>query len=149
MSYYVIQNNETKGPYTIGQLRAMWSSGAVTTETLYCREGWSEWLPLLAMARELESSAAPPAQPSSVRATVKKRSSFVGGGCALQGLGLVSLILAVVTFMTIIGPIIFGILGLWLLIYGGRQASWAECSACGGRLSHTRVSLCPHCQASF
>ena len=153
MSYYIIQNNETKGPFTIGQLRTMWSSGAVTTETLYCRDGWSEWLPLLAMARELESSAVPTVQSvpvqSSVCATVRKRSSFVGGGCALQGLGLISLVLAAVTFMTIIGPIIFGILGLWLLIYGGRQASWVECSACGGNLSHTRVSLCPHCQASF
>jgi hypothetical protein len=63
--------------------------------------------------------------------------------------GLVCLVLAVVTIMTIIGPIIFGILGLWLLLYGGRQASWVECSACGGRLSHTRVSLCPHCHARF
>lgn len=61
MSYYILQNDETKGPYTIGQLRGMWSSGAITTDTLYCREGWSEWLPLLAMARELE--ALPPSAP--------------------------------------------------------------------------------------
>ena len=42
----------------------MWSSGVVTTETLYRREGWSEWLPLLAMARELESDAQSPSDVS-------------------------------------------------------------------------------------
>jgi hypothetical protein len=47
------------------------------------------------------------------------------------------------------GPIIFGILGLWLFFYGYRKATWLECSLCGGKLSHRGVSICPHCNASF
>jgi len=158
--YYLLQNDAESGPYTFTQVQAMWSSGAVTARTQWRTDGLAEWQPFSALEARLQpppvlplsppvAYAAPPAYTPLVRASVRKRSSFVGGGCALQGAGLVCLVLALVTFMTIIGPIIFGILALWLLIYGGRQASWVECSACGGRLSHARVRLCPHCQASF
>lgn len=57
MEYYIAQNDETNGPYTIGQLRTMWNSGAITGETLYCQEGWSEWLPLSAMIEKFEPPA--------------------------------------------------------------------------------------------
>jgi hypothetical protein len=60
MDYYIIQNGEANGPYTIGQLRAMWNSGAITGTTLYCREGWSEWIPLSGMIEELEPPASVP-----------------------------------------------------------------------------------------
>jgi GYF domain 2 len=65
MDYYIIQNGEANGPYTIGQLRAMWNSGAITGETLYCQEGWSEWLPLSTMIEDLEPSASVPSQNAS------------------------------------------------------------------------------------
>jgi DNA-directed RNA polymerase subunit RPC12/RpoP len=89
-----------------------------------------------------------------VRTAVIKESSVVGIGCLLQGLGAVCLLVAGITFKSGFGPIIFGILGVWLLIYGSLiyaklKASWLECSACGGKLSHGRVSVCPHCNASF
>ena len=60
MDYYIIQNNEANGPSTIGQLRAMWNSGTITHETLYCQEGWSEWLPLSAIIEELEPRVSVP-----------------------------------------------------------------------------------------
>jgi TM2 domain-containing membrane protein YozV len=70
MSYYILQNDETKGPYTLGQLRSMWSSGSITTKTMHCQEGDSEWRPLSGIVRELEPPATPPAaappQPSMV-----------------------------------------------------------------------------------
>ena len=84
-----------------------------------------------------------------VKASIKRKSSLAGVGCLLQGLGAVCLVLAVATIKTAIGPVIFGILGLWLLFYGSRKATWLECSLCGGKLSHRRVSICPHCNASF
>ncbi len=59
MSYYILQNDETKGPYTLGQLRGMWNSGALTTETLHCQEGDSDWQPLSAILHELEPPPAP------------------------------------------------------------------------------------------
>src|SRR5438552_273330 len=94
----------------------------------------------------------PPPQPipqsPPVKASIKRKSSLVGIGCLLQGLGAICFVLAVATIKTAIGPVIFGILGLWLLFYGSRKATWLECSLCGGKLSHRRVSLCPHCNAS-
>lgn len=53
MSYYILQNEETKGPYTLGQLKAMWNSGLITSETLHSQEGYSEWLPLSSIVQEL------------------------------------------------------------------------------------------------
>jgi hypothetical protein len=46
MGYYIHQNGENYGPYTIGQLQSMWSAGEVTGDTLYCEEGYTEWLHL-------------------------------------------------------------------------------------------------------
>jgi hypothetical protein len=64
MSYYIAQNDETKGPYTIGQLRSMWNAGTITGETLFCQEGYDQWLPLRQLQTELEpppvASAPPP-----------------------------------------------------------------------------------------
>ena len=54
MGYYILQNNETKGPYTLNQLKGMWSSGAVTGNLQYCEEGYTEWLPLSDLQPMLE-----------------------------------------------------------------------------------------------
>src|ERR1035438_236944 len=62
MRYYILLNDETKGPYTIGQLRSMWNSGAITGETLFCQEGYEEWLPLNRLQAELEPSPVLPPQ---------------------------------------------------------------------------------------
>lgn len=43
MSFYIIENNESRGPFTIGQLRSMWNAGAINLETKFCREGDAEW----------------------------------------------------------------------------------------------------------
>ena len=82
-------------------------------------------------------------------ATIQKKSSMAGGGCLLQGLGIVSFVAAAATFFTIIGPIIFGLLGLWLIWYGSKKAQWFECSDCGTKLSGKKVIVCPYCGADF
>ena len=41
-NYYIIVGGETKGPYTIGQLRSMWQSGIITSKTFYCQENATE-----------------------------------------------------------------------------------------------------------
>lgn len=63
MSYYILQNDETKGPYTLGQLRTMWSSGSITRETLHSQEGYSEWIPLSSIIHELEPPPPPISPP--------------------------------------------------------------------------------------
>ena len=59
MGYFIHQNGETRGPYSVGQLRSMWSSGNVTGDTLYCEEGFDEWLHLRVLADDLESPPRP------------------------------------------------------------------------------------------
>jgi len=132
MSYFIIQNEETKGPYTIGQLRAMWNSGAVTGDTLYCEEGYEEWLHLRVLADELE----PPApvsqyagvarQPSIVRVkATKSRGVYIILGLFFGLLGIhnfyaghnragaLQLIITLLLGWVIIGLIVSG---LWALI---------------------------------
>lgn len=82
-------------------------------------------------------------------AEIKKRSSFAGTGCLLQGLGLACLFLAIATFFSVIGPIIFGTAALALIIYGSRKAYWLECSECGTVISHKKIKLCPSCHSKF
>src|SRR5580704_9464544 len=57
---YILQANEKKGPYTIGQLRSLWNAGLITAQTLYSPEGFPEWIPLARIISDLE-----PSQPSS------------------------------------------------------------------------------------
>jgi hypothetical protein len=74
---------------------------------------------------------------------------MAGSGCLLQFLGLSSLIAGLATIMTIIGPIILWPLGIWLVFYGSRKASWYECSDCGTRLSGKNLKICPNCNSKF
>jgi Zn finger protein HypA/HybF involved in hydrogenase expression len=77
---------------------------------------------------------------------IRKASSGGGQSCVLQGLGLLSLILAAATFFTVIGPLVFGAIGVGLLVWGQKVAYWYECSDCGTRLSGLRVQICPNCK---
>lgn len=83
------------------------------------------------------------------RAKPIKKSSFAGTGCLMQFLGFASCAVGIVTLPTVIGPLIFGPLGLWLLVAGGRSAIWYECSECGSRLARKRVKVCPGCRSPF
>jgi len=96
MGYYILQSNETKGPYTLNQLKGMWSSGAVTGNLQYCEEGYTEWLPLSDLQHLLE-----PEQPryspqtqqfiqqqSQLVRTSKSRGVFIVLGLFLGCLGI-------------------------------------------------------------
>ena len=72
-----------------------------------------------------------------------------GVGCFLQGLGLVSIVAAVIAIPTVIGPIVFGLLGLWLLFYGSAKSQWLECSDCGTKVRSKKLRLCPNCKSEF
>lgn len=49
VSYFILQNETAKGPFTISELLAMQNLGTITPETLYCQEGFPAWLPLRAV----------------------------------------------------------------------------------------------------
>jgi hypothetical protein len=54
MSYYILDGENTKGPFTIGQLRSMWSTGSITTKTMHRQEGDEQWRPLRSILHLLE-----------------------------------------------------------------------------------------------
>ena len=53
--YYIVENNEIKGPYTIHQLRARWNLGLVTAETLYYQQDYTMLFPLRDILDKLET----------------------------------------------------------------------------------------------
>jgi len=58
--YFVVLNEEQAGPYTIGQLRAMWQSGSVTAQTLFWFEGQEGWQPLIRFRSLIENASSEP-----------------------------------------------------------------------------------------
>jgi hypothetical protein len=72
MGYYINQNGENYGPYTIGQLRSMWRAGQLTGDTLYCEVGYSEWLRLSVLAEELDAREQSPRPLPAVRGGIRK-----------------------------------------------------------------------------
>jgi len=66
MRYLILQSHETKGPYTLEQLRSMWHSGLVTGETLFCEDGTENWSTLETIAAKLEPTSAPPPMPGDI-----------------------------------------------------------------------------------
>lgn len=51
--YYILEGDDTKGPYSIDDLRSRWKSGAITPMTYFCQVGYKEWLRLSELALEL------------------------------------------------------------------------------------------------
>jgi hypothetical protein len=75
----------------------------------------------------------------SKRATIKTKSEFIGGGCVVQGIGIL------VIWIFPIGTIV----GIVLLLLGSRMALKTICSNCGNPVSNKRVTICPTCHAQF
>ena len=65
--FYVNQNREKQGPYSVAEFKALADDGIIRAETLIWSHGYENWLP----ARELaglisnleEASTPPPSQP--------------------------------------------------------------------------------------
>lgn len=63
--YYLFHNEVQRGPFTLGQLRSMWSQGILTADILFWGSDSVEWRPLAAMAVELEGSSEAGGTPAS------------------------------------------------------------------------------------
>lgn len=88
------------------------------------------------------------AESANKAARVRRRGSLVGGGCAIQGLGI--LLGALLLFMIpVVGWVLGPIVTLGMLMYGSRKAISYECSACKNPVASKRVLICPACQVSF
>jgi TM2 domain-containing membrane protein YozV len=53
---FVIVGDETKGPYSLKQVKAMYESGQLTMDTQCCREGDEKWRPLVELENEIFQS---------------------------------------------------------------------------------------------
>ena len=58
--YYLDQQNQTKGPISLGDLEALVQSGRLNPDPLVIREGGSEWVRLSARPRSAPAPAPPP-----------------------------------------------------------------------------------------
>jgi TM2 domain-containing membrane protein YozV len=98
MNYYILEGEATKGPFTLGQLRSMWSAGSITAKTMFCQEGDAQWRPLSDLVHLLES---PPPGFSSVAspAASQNGNKIAAGVCAilLGALGVHKFILGFTT----------------------------------------------------
>ena len=72
-------------------------------------------------------------------ASIKSKSEFVGMGCLVQLIGLG------VIWVFPVGTVV----GILLLIIGGRMAIKLICSQCGNPVTNKQVKICPSCQAAF
>jgi|694.fasta_scaffold140390_3 hypothetical protein len=70
--YYLVLDSEQAGPFTSGQLRAMWQNGKVNAQTKYCAVGGTSWRPLIDLRTMLEPV---PGQPTPVLPPPRKASS--------------------------------------------------------------------------
>jgi hypothetical protein len=57
-TYYILEGEEVKGPFTLGQICSMWSSGELLKDTLYSEEGYDKWLQLRLLMEEDDAARA-------------------------------------------------------------------------------------------
>ena len=46
LHYFVSSAGNESGPFVLAQIRAMWSSGAITADSYYWQDGMAEWRPI-------------------------------------------------------------------------------------------------------
>jgi len=99
------------------------------------------------IATDMRSATAPPTgtsakggagEATTLCATKKKKGEFIGVGCAIQALGIACFFI----------PLVGWILGVILLLLGGRMALKVLCSHCGNPTSR-EARICTTCGAHF
>src|SRR6185312_13700006 len=99
-NFYILEGSQTKGPFPLEQMRHMWRLGQVNKQTLYCEEGYTEWLPLSTLSELTEplASSAPPVSAYGRLAAVEAHKSIedsVAGGI-LKAVGILATIALIV-----------------------------------------------------
>lgn len=79
-----------------------------------------------------------------------RKESSTAIGCFLPLFGLALIVVGVLGFITIILPVLFIPLGLFLFFYGhGSAGTWYVCSVCGTKLTSKKVMRCPSCKSNL
>ena len=97
----------------------------------------------MSKAAEYEGSICP--MPTS-ECEIQRRRSTAGTGCFVQLIGIAVGLLLIV-LIPLLGWVLGPLLILAALVWGGRLATYYECSNCRNPLASNRVRLCPTCGA--
>lgn len=104
MKYYLWKNEQQVGPYTLDQLKSMWNSGTITTETMYWFEGLTEWIPLGVLVEDAIAEDRRKAQTVNFATADQNQEKPIGAGESVAII-LISFLLSAVAFL--IGLIYF------------------------------------------
>ena len=77
-------------------------------------------------------------KPTDARTATMQKSDSIGGGVIVQ-------IIGVLFCLTLVGAL----LGVPLIIWGGKIARKKRCSECGTTLASSSVKICPACKSFF
>ena len=110
--FYILVDQATKGPYTLNQIKTMWSAGSVTVQTMFLQENTSEWMPLRSILHKLEP---PPIVASSfvnnppvLQNPKGKVQTIESTGKGWKALQILSVLLIIVGFFTLFGSVSYG-----------------------------------------
>ena len=78
MNTYLYLQNQQEGPFSDDQLCQMWKTGQINPETLYWREGFSQWQSLRMIQSEIGFTSAAQPPPLPTQPPVKQKKKF---GC--------------------------------------------------------------------
>lgn len=96
MNTYILWLNEQQaGPYTMTQLKGMWTNGAITAATLYWREEIQEWCSLGQLVENVIRTEMKQAEPVVTTDKATEKPIGVGENIAIV---LVSLLLSLLAF---------------------------------------------------
>lgn len=87
--------------------------------------------------------AVPPPPPQVIKGEIIKHNESSGGGCLIQIIGLIFILSGIWTFG------ITALLGIVMIIAGGRMARKLACSNCGIVLASHSIKVCPACRCQF
>jgi hypothetical protein len=59
VQHFVVLDGQQQGPFTLTQLRGMWTNGQINMQTQHFMDGYTEWMPLGFIREDLEEPAVP------------------------------------------------------------------------------------------
>lgn len=110
--FYILVENETKGPYTLNQIKTMWNNGSVTVRTMFLAESSAEWIPLRNILHRLEppqniQQSAENLPPILINQT-RKVQTIEATSKTWKGLMLFSVLLIIAGFLTLFSSAAYG-----------------------------------------
>lgn len=129
--FYILIDQETKGPYTLNQIKTMWSNGGVTVQTMFLQENTTEWTPLRNILHKLEPppivASGSVINPPVLQTPKGKVQTIESTGKGWKALQVLSVLWITVGFFTLFGSVSSGcgmILSGFLIFLLSRIGAW-------------------------